>query len=135
MMSEAAPATPAPPRSDWLLLALLSALPVMLLIASSFTRGYGYFIGRVLLHRVLETDRLRLRRPSAAGTLAARRDPGRLRRVRPGHPVRGLPRARRNRMGDRRPGQGVRRRPLQRQHRLSGRGLSPVLLAMSGSSR
>jgi 4-amino-4-deoxy-L-arabinose transferase-like glycosyltransferase len=41
MMSEAAPA---PPRSDRPLLALLSALPVVLLVASSFTRGYGYFI-------------------------------------------------------------------------------------------
>jgi hypothetical protein len=43
-MSEAAPVAPAPAGSDWPLLALLSALPVMLLVASAFTRGYGYFI-------------------------------------------------------------------------------------------
>jgi 4-amino-4-deoxy-L-arabinose transferase-like glycosyltransferase len=43
-MSEAAPAAPAPARSDWPLLALLSAFPVALLVVSAFSRGYGYFI-------------------------------------------------------------------------------------------
>jgi 4-amino-4-deoxy-L-arabinose transferase-like glycosyltransferase len=43
-MSEAAAATPASLRSDWPLLALLSAIPVVLLVGSTFSKGYGYFI-------------------------------------------------------------------------------------------
>jgi 4-amino-4-deoxy-L-arabinose transferase-like glycosyltransferase len=43
-MSEAAPAAPASAPSGRLLLAVLSALPVALLLLSAFSDGYGYFI-------------------------------------------------------------------------------------------